>query len=112
MADYWLSYMEMVEILMMNIRAIKVKDWDQYLASLRLMIPWMQIYDNNNYGKWLVEFWMEMKTLSPEITEYMVNGLFSQSMTGKSYSSIPLDLWIEMTMNKGSKMKAGWKKYP
>ena len=35
MADYWLSYMEMVEILMMNIHAIKVKDWVQYLASLR-----------------------------------------------------------------------------
>ena len=32
----------------------------------------------------------------------------AQSMTGKPYSSIPSDLWIEMTMNKGSKVKAGW----
>ena len=29
-------------------------------------------------------------------------------MTGKPYSSIAWDMWIEMTMNKGSKMKAGW----
>ena len=36
----------------------------------------------------------------------MCEGLFAQSMTGKPYSCIPLDLWIEMTMNKGSKMKA------
>ena len=33
---------------------------------------------------------------------------FSQSITGDAYSSIPWDMWIEMTMNKGSKLKAGW----
>ena len=74
-----------------------------------MMIPWMQIYDNNNYGKWLVEFWLEISTLPDEINVYMKDGLFAQSMTGKPYTCLPLDLWIEMTMNKGSKMKAGWK---
>ena len=38
----------------------------------------------------------------------MSQGLFSQSMTGKPYSCLPLDLWIEMTMNEGSKMNLGW----
>ena len=69
----------------------------------------MQIYDNNNYGKWLVEFWVEMSTLPPNINSYMSNGLFSQSITGNAYSALPLDLWNEMTMKKESKMKAGWK---
>ena len=36
--------------------------------------------------------------------------IFSHFITGKPYSSIPTDLWIEMTMNKGSKMKAGWQR--
>ena len=36
--------------------------------------------------------------------------IFSHSITGKPYSSISTDLWIEMTMNKGSKMKAGWQR--
>ena len=36
------------------------------------------------------------------------DSLFAQSMMGKPYSCLPLDLWIEVTMNKGSKMKAGW----
>ena len=39
----------------------------------------------------------------------MAKGLFAQSLTGNPYSYLPLDMWIEMTMNKGSKMKAGWK---
>ena len=34
--------------------------------------------------------------------------IISHSITGKPYSSLPTNLWIEMTMNKGSEMKAGW----
>ena len=41
----------------------------------------------------------------------MRHGLFAQSMTGKPYFCLLLDLWIEMTMNKGSKMKAGWLRF-
>lgn len=33
---------------------------------------------------------------------------FSQSITGNPYSNIAWDMWIECTMNKGSKMKSGW----
>ena len=32
----------------------------------------------------------------------------AQSMTGLPYSCQPLDLWIEVTMNRGSSLKAGW----
>ena len=39
-----------------------------------------------------------------QIMEYRIT---EESMTGKPYSCLPLDLWTEMTMNKGSKMKAG-----
>ena len=34
--------------------------------------------------------------------------MFAQSKTGKPYSCIALDMWIETSMNKGSKLKAGW----
>ena len=40
----------------------------------------------------------------------LMSQLFAQSMTGKPYLDIPLDLWIECAMNKGSKVKAGWKR--
>ena len=60
------------------------------------------IYYKNHYGQWLVEFWLEMTNLPEKISCFMKEGLFAQSMTGNPYSCIPLDLWIEMTMNKGS----------
>ena len=50
-----------------------------------------------------------MSNLPDSKVEYLKGGLFAQSITGKPYTCLPLDLWIEMTMNKGSKMKAGWK---
>ena len=39
MAEYWLIFMYMVEILIMNIHSIKSKKWEHFKDSLRLMIP-------------------------------------------------------------------------
>ena len=100
--------MEIVEILMMNSHPLKIQELSMFKDLLRLMIPWMQIYDNN-YGKWLVEFWTEISTLTKAIDEHMAKDLLAQSLIGNPYSCLPLDIWIEMTMNKGSKMKPGWK---
>lgn len=108
MAKYWMSFMQMVEVLMMNVHSLRTQNFEDFKASLQLMLPWLQIYDKDKYGRWLVEFWLELCSLPGEKSVYFKDGLFSQSITGKPYSCIPLDMWIEMTMNKGSKMKAGW----
>ena len=77
MAEYWLSFMEMVEILVMNIHSLKTKNWIQFKQSIRLMIPWLQIYDKVHYGKWLPEFWSEMINLPHEIDVHMPSIFFS-----------------------------------
>jgi hypothetical protein len=107
MACYWLDFMTMVEILMMNVNAVHTCNWVEYLTSLHKMMPWMVIYDQNNYGRWLPHFWAMLSSLLPEQTQFFSSN-FAQSITGNAYSSIPWDMWIEMTMNKGSKLKAGW----
>lgn len=73
-------------------------------------MPWLHVYDNGRYAYWLVKFWIEIRSLPEEKARYLRDRLFAQSMTGRAYSCLPLDLWINMTMNKGSKMKAGWLK--
>ena len=37
-----------------------------------------------------------------------MSSIFAHSITGKPYSSLLTDLWIEKSINNGSKMKAGW----
>ena len=86
-----LSVMHMIEVLFMNIDSLKTKNWDNFLASLRLMMPYMSVYDNTNYSRWLSVFWMQMKTLSEEHT-HLIKDIFSQSLTRNSYSFLPSDL--------------------
>ena len=66
MACYWLQFMTMVEILMLNKNAVHTCSWDEYLISLREMMPWMIIYDQNNYGRWLPHFWAMLTSLPPD----------------------------------------------
>ena len=107
MGNYWLNFMKMVEALMMNVHAIHTCNWEEYLASLWEMMPWLIIYDQTNYGRWFPHFWVMLSSLPAKQTEFFSSN-FAQPMTGNPYSSIAWDMWIEMTMNEGSKMKAGW----
>ena len=54
--------MYIVEILIVNIHSIKLKNWEQFKDSLRLMISWFQIYDKIHYGKRLPDFSAEKAT--------------------------------------------------
>ena len=58
MANYWLDLMTMVEVLMLNVHAVHTCNWEEYLMSLRDMMPWLVIYDQTNDGRWLSGFWV------------------------------------------------------
>ena len=67
------------------------------------MIHWMQIYGNNSYDKRLVGFWTEISTPTKAIDKHMAKDLFAENFIGNTYSCLPLDMWIKVIMNKGSK---------
>lgn len=94
----------MVEILIINMNSFNLYNLTMFKVSLRPMIPNLQIYDKIHYGKCLPEFWTEISTLSEKMP-LQIQKIFSQSITVKAHSSSPMDLWIEMTIKNGSKMK-------
>ena len=110
LAEYWVSFMEMVEILTQNIHAVRTSYWIEFKSSLKLMLSWMKIYDNDNYGRYLPDFSVVLDTLPVDQAILTEERMFAQSMTGNPYSCVALDIWIESTMNKGSKLKSGWLK--
>ena len=71
LAEYWLSFMYMLEILIMNIHSIKLGNLEHLKDSLRLMIPWLQIYNKIHYGKWLPNFWSHISNLGEEIDQFL-----------------------------------------
>ena len=107
MADYWRDFLSMTDALMQNVHTVHVCNWDEYVSSLRVMMPWMVAYDNNRYGRWLPNFWAMLTSLPADQVTFLRTD-FTQSITGNPYSNMAWDMWIECTMNKGSKMKSGW----
>ena len=97
----------MTDALMQNVHAIHVCNWDEFVSSLRAMLPWLIAYDNNQYGRWLPDFWAMLTSLPVDQVAFLHSD-FTQSITGHPYSNMAWDMWIECTMNNGSKLKSGW----
>ena len=107
-AKYWISFLDMVEILTQTIHAIRTRNWPEFKSSMKAILPWMKICDNCRYGRHLPDFSMVLDSLLNDEAAYMENCLFAQSMSGNHYSCVALEIWIDSTMNKGSKLKSGW----
>ena len=108
-ASLFVSFMEMVEILTQNIHSLRTQHWREFKSSLKLMKPWMISYGNDKYGRTLPDFCAVLESLPKEQEDFFARGMFAQSVTGNPYSCVALQIWIESTMNKGSKLKNGWK---
>ena len=72
-AEYWISFMEMVEIQTQSTHVIRTSNWTEFKSSLNLMLPWMWIYDNDTYGRHPPDFTAVLDTLPEDqaaIKEY------------------------------------------
>ena len=107
MAHYWKDFLSMTDALMQNVHAVHVCNWDEFVSSLRAMLPWLIAYDNNQYGRWLPDFWAMLTSLPVDQVAFLHSD-FTQSIRGHPYSNMAWDMWIKCTMNKGSKLKSGW----
>ena len=88
MTRFWLSYMKMVEILYIHYHDMRTQNWEEYLTSRRMMLPWMFAYDSLHYSRYLSIYWLEMNNLDEEKAFYMRSGLFLASMSGRPFSAL------------------------
>ncbi|KAG1702407.1 Retrotransposable element SLACS protein [Nymphon striatum] len=107
MGDYWLSFLEMTDPLAQNVHACHTQQYYEDVSSSYEMFPGLMAYNNHEYGRHLPDFWAMLNNLSEDQSRYF-SLHFAQSQTGLPYSCQPMDLGIEVTMNLGSKLKAGW----
>jgi len=66
LAEYWVTGMEMVDILTQNIHSLRTRNWTEFKSSLKLMLPWMQIYDKDKYGRHFPDFIAVLNILPAE----------------------------------------------
>ena len=80
------------------------------LETIYDFLPYCFGLNRNKYARNLSFFYLDMLRLPdkfPEADEYLRNGGFSGSLTGKCHSNIPMDQIIETTINRFSKSIGG-----
>ena len=60
---FWLMYIEMVQILLLFIRATRENNWELHLSAVRLMLPWFFVADRIHYARYGTMYWLEMSCL-------------------------------------------------
>ena len=63
LASFWMSYLDLVEILLALIRASREGNWVLHLHGIRSMIPWCFAYDKQNYARYLSIYHAKMTKL-------------------------------------------------
>lgn len=64
LAAFWMSFMDLVEILLGLIRASREGSWQLHLAYMRSYIPWSFAYDKQNYARYTSVYYSQMTKLN------------------------------------------------
>lgn len=113
LAKFWMSYIDMVDILLNLLRASREGNWNLHLSAIHSLIPWCFAYDHVNYARYLSYYYAEMTNLphdNPGIYEYLQNGGFSvQRSSTNPFGRIPVDQCVETTINRDTQTHGGTK---
>ena len=112
LSKFWLSYLELCELLLNLIFATRSGNWKLYLACIEEVIPWTFAYDRQNYARYLIPFLNDMQSLAnkmPEVQNAFENGEFSVQMGDKNpFGRNEADKTIENTINRDCKTGGGY----
>lgn len=61
--EYWSQYIEMVQVLLLLVRATRTSNWELHLCAVRAMLPWFFIADRIDYARYASVYWVEMCSL-------------------------------------------------
>ncbi|KAG0728083.1 hypothetical protein GWK47_033223 [Chionoecetes opilio] len=113
LSAFWMSYLDMVEIMLDLVQASREGNWMLHLGAIRQMIPWCFAYDKVNYARFLTYYYAMMSRLPiehPEVHEHFMQGGFSVQIGSKNpFGRIPVDQTIEETINKDTQTPGGTK---
>lgn len=108
---FWISYIQMVDLLLATIYSVRSGNWNLLLECIHLIIPFAFAYDNINYARYLTAMLGEMLSLEshfPEIyKEFQAGNFAAQLSDHKAFSRCETDKVIEMTLNKDTKTPGG-----
>ena len=113
LSKFFMSYVDMIEVLLGLIRATREGIWSMHLSALRGVIPWCFAYANINYARYLSAYLSEMSHLPkehPDAFKYVSSGGFSVQLGNSNpFETVPVDQTCEETVNKDIQTSGGAK---
>ena len=100
MQKLWLTFINLVELLLNTILSVRSRDWHLFVTCVKDIIPYTFAYDNINYARYLTAMFSEILSLEdnfPETYEEFVAGNFAVQLNSDCRSTEP-DKVIEMTL--------------
>ena len=94
----WMSFLEMVELLLNTTYALRTGDWLLLIECIRLILPYTLGKDHVNYARYLTAMLGDMLRLPEDFSD--VYKKFSRFLT---FSRVETDKVIEMTLKKDMK---------
>ena len=76
---FWLSYIELVQVVLNLIRATQTGNLNLHLACIKDFLTWCFAYDRQNYARYLSVYWCDMlnlKSSHPQVENLFQNGDF------------------------------------
>ena len=109
-AQYWLSYMDNVWMILMLIKLTKSNDLDLHIAALYQLCPLLFAFDHHNYARYLPVYLMMLMNLNK--THPGSDDMLRKNGYNVCRSLIPLsrnavDIRIEQTISRHTKCQGG-----
>lgn len=113
LSEFWVSYLDLIDILLAMMRVSREGDWDLHLSSIRNLIQWCFAYDNLNYASNLPSYLLEMSHLEdehPDILTYLKSSRFAVQLGEDNlFGKIPVNQACEESVNKDTQTPVGTK---
>ena len=84
LATFWLSYIDLVSLILDVIYSTLVGDWNLFIESVKDVIVWAFAYDRYNYSRYLLIFLRDMLKLPlshPDVYDAFIDGNFSVQLS-------------------------------
>ena len=110
MAQFWLQYMAMVDILKNYLKAERLGDWSMHLAATADMLPYFAASGHNHYLKssyMYLQQMFELETTHPVVHYHFTKGLFVVRRSDRKWGGIPTDQVIEQCLMRNVKTSGG-----
>jgi len=88
---FWCSYLQMVQILLLFVRAQREGNWGLHLSSFTAMLPLFMRYDHLHYSRWGTIYVNEMHQLPSEVLEEFLSGNFVERKSTTKFNQADPD---------------------